>query len=260
MPELNETCAAIVRTVRATCSLAGRQLRASGGLVVVSIMALFLTMTADGDLLGMSLGTVMLPTSQKGAFDVADSSSVQADSANTSDTLEVSKFTGRVGIVDAYRLPLLKPAQLKNLDSETIWLARAIYSETKRPEEQELVAWVVRNRVETRFRGKSTYQEAVLDPYQFSAFIEGTSTRRFYSNLTPMSKYPGWQRALAIAYAVRTLPAYYRPFSIKTRHFYSEQSMVGKSAPDWANGKYHVVPNRDFALDERRFRFYEGIS
>lgn len=260
MPGLNETYAAIIRTVHATCSLAGKQLRATGGLVVVFLLTLFLTMTADGDLLGMSLGTVMLPAGHKGAIDATDSTTVLADSAVSGEASEFGKFTGRVGVVDAYRLPLLKPAQLRNLDSETIWLARVIYSETKRPEEQELVAWVVRNRVETRFRGKSTYQGAVLDPYQFSAFIDGTSTRRFYSNLTPLSKSPGWQRALAIAHTVRILPEVYRPFSIETRHFYSEQSMVGSREPTWANGKDDVTPNRDFALDERRFRFYEGIS
>src|SRR5690606_25174294 len=148
----------------------------------------------------------------------------------TMDRAALQEGSTPVALVE-HEAPPFDPA---TVSEDVLWMARAIYSETKRPEEQELVAWVVRNRVETRFRGKSTYQEAVLDPYQFSAFIEGTSTRRFYSNLTPMSKYPGWQRALAIAYAVRTLPAYYRPFSIKTRHFYSEQSMVGKSAPDWA--------------------------
>src|SRR5690554_6111993 len=136
-----------------------------------------------------------------------DSTAATVDTAAIrDDSTAIPGFRGRVGIVDVRRLPVLPPQELKKIDNETLWLARCIYSETKRPEEQELVAWVVRNRVETRFRGKSTYQEAVLDPYQFSAFIEGTSTRRFYSNLTPMSKYPGWQRALAIAYAVRTLP------------------------------------------------------
>ena len=46
------------------------------------------------------------------------------------------------------RLPLEK------IDSETLWLARAIFSETKRVDEQILVAWVIRNRVDTGFRGK----------------------------------------------------------------------------------------------------------
>ncbi|WP_240332831.1 hypothetical protein [Salinibacter ruber] len=45
-----------------------------------------------------------------------------------------------------------------NLEGPTLWLARAIYSETKLPHEQELVAWVVRNRVETAYRGRRTYR------------------------------------------------------------------------------------------------------
>ncbi len=57
-----------------------------------------------------------------------------------------------------------------DLEEPTLWLARAIYSETKLPHEQELVAWVVRNRVETAYRGRRTYRAVVLDPYQFSAF------------------------------------------------------------------------------------------
>lgn len=48
-------------------------------------------------------------------------------------------------------------------EDEILWLARTIFSETKRPHEQELVAWVVRNRVETGYRGNATYEAAVLD-------------------------------------------------------------------------------------------------
>ena len=154
----------------------------------------------------------------------------------------------------------VKPLPPEKLDSETLWLARVIYSETKRPEEMELVAWVVRNRVETGYRGKASYQSAVLDPYQFSAFNPGGRKRTHYSSLTHDSSARGFDNALHIAYSVRHADANYRPFSINTRHFYSEQSMVGVRHPAWANGGRKVTPQRPFELEERRFRFFENIS
>ena len=142
---------------------------------------------------------------------------------------------------------------------DALWLARVIYSETKRPEEQELVAWVVRNRVETGYRGKRSIKDTVLDPYQFSAFNPQSRARKRYENLTPQHASSNWQRALAIAYGVRGAPDSLRPFPRKTRHFYSERSMVGRRHPDWARGMKPVAPERTFALDERRFRFFEGV-
>ncbi len=154
------------------------------------------------------------------------------------------------------RLPAPSPAVI---DSETLWLARCIYSETKRPDEQELVAWVLRNRVETGYRGNSTYETVVLDPYQFSAFIRGTSTYTRYTALDASSDNAGFQKALAIAHFVRNAPAAMRPFEGTTRHFYSEQSMAGGRAPAWAVGKDAVAPTREFSLEARRFRFYAGL-
>ncbi|MFW5955144.1 MAG: hypothetical protein ACOCSK_00200 [Rhodothermales bacterium] len=151
------------------------------------------------------------------------------------------------------------PFPVEHIDSETLWLARAIYSETKRPEEMELVAWVVRNRVETAYRGKTTYRSAVLDPYQFSAFNPGRK-RSHYANLTPRSRAAGFDNALRIAYSVRHADPGYRPFSQSTRHFYSEQSMVGVRHPSWAQGGRKVNPQRNFTINERRFRFFEGVS
>jgi len=158
--------------------------------------------------------------------------------------------------VGGHRLPPLPP---ETIDTETLWLARAIYSETKRPEEMELIAWVVRNRVETRYRGKATYREVVLDPYQFSAFLPSNPRRFYYMRLTPHSKAPAWQQALSIAYYVRFADPQYRPFSIRTRHFYSEQSMTDQLFPIWAEGIHPVRPAR-YRIDERRFRFYEDVS
>jgi hypothetical protein len=145
------------------------------------------------------------------------------------------------------------------IDNETLWLARVIYSETKRPEEQELVAWVVRNRVETRYRGKSSYRSTVLDPFQFSAFNPGRK-RAHYSSLTATSNAPGFANAIRIAYSVRMADESYRPFSLTTRHFYSERSMVGVRHPNWAHTGRLVHPERPFELDPLRFRFFENVA
>ncbi len=155
-------------------------------------------------------------------------------------------------------VPVAPPVDLKE---PTLWLARAIYSETKLPHEQELVAWVVRNRVETRYRGKSTYREVVLDPYQFSAFNPDSPKRSFLTQLRPGMAHPRWQQALWVAYYVRHAAPVYRPFSIETRHFYSERSMEEQQAPYWAESPRLVPPNqRRYTVDERRFRFYKQTS
>jgi len=148
-----------------------------------------------------------------------------------------------------------------DLDESTLWLARAIYSETKRPHEQELVAWVVRNRVDTKYRGKTTYREVVLDPYQFSAFNPGSAKRSFFQRLGPDTPLPRWRQALWVAHYVRHAAPIYRPFSVETRHFYSERSMQGQPTPYWAEGSRFVPPNqRRYTVDERRFRFLKQVS
>jgi hypothetical protein len=157
----------------------------------------------------------------------------------------------------AVETPTLMPTPV---NESTLWLARAIYSETKLPHEQELVAWVVRNRVETGYRGQTTYKEVVLDPYQFSAFNPEDPKRSFFLSLTPEFQLPAWQQALWIAHYVRHADPAYRPFSIQTRHFYSERSMDGHRHPYWVERQQFVSPGWDYRVNERRFRFYKEIS
>jgi hypothetical protein len=149
-------------------------------------------------------------------------------------------------------------AEEQAVTEDVIWLARVIYSETKRPYEQELVAWVVRNRVETAYRGKSTYKDVVLDPWQFSAFNRNAPKRRHYVSLNENSTAKGFDTALQIAKNVVNAPEGERPFARDTRHFYSEISMVGRRAPAWANGKRPVSVDRN--IDPRRFRFFRAIA
>lgn len=163
--------------------------------------------------------------------------------------------TRSIRLSDALRQVLPGTGQRLTIDAETLWLARCIYSESDRPHEQELVAWVVRNRVATGHRGQRTYRDVVLDPKQFSAFNAGAPKRAFYSSLEAGDRAPGWRRALLIASYVRRAPWTQRPFEINVQHFYSEVSMVGRRHPTWAAGKTPVRPNRAFELDPYRFRF-----
>ena len=151
------------------------------------------------------------------------------------------------------------PFALDEVNDDVLWLARCIYSETKRAEEQELVAWVIRNRVETGYRGQHEYESVVLDPYQFSAFNPGDPKRRLYTSLAPSADSPAFVRALEVAHGVYYAPGSARPFPSKTRHFYSERSMVGESHPKWSEGKVPVRAT-GFRVDPRRFRFYSGIA
>jgi hypothetical protein len=165
-------------------------------------------------------------------------------------------------IEEAIRDPRkFQPLAPEQIDSETLWLARVIFSESKRPEEQVLVAWVVRNRVDTQYRGRRSYQGVVLDPWQFSAFRPESEKVLFYTGLNAYSQVPGWQTALQIAHTVRFADPRLRPFSSETRHFYSQRSMSGTAAPAWAHGMAPVeIGYHSIDVEAHRFRFYEDIS
>ena len=141
---------------------------------------------------------------------------------------------------------------------EVLWLARCLYSETQKPQEQRLVAWVIRNRVETEFRGK-TYREVVLNPAQFSAFNRPSPRRRYILNLDLESPSAAWKQALEIAYEVYTAEAGDRPFPITTRHFYSPISMSTGRPPHWTRN-HEPIPLERLGIDSTRFRFYDGID
>jgi len=160
---------------------------------------------------------------------------------------------------DGASLQHLRPLPPQLVDDETLWMARCIFSESKRPSEQELVAWVIRNRVETEYRGRNTYRDVVLDPMQFSAFNSNSEQKQFYESLTATSTVPGWQTALRISYEVRWADPQWRPFTSNTRHFYSEQSMTGQKHPDWALGFEPVDPERDYEIEPHRFRFFADV-
>lgn len=151
--------------------------------------------------------------------------------------------------------------QKMHISRETLWLARCLYSESRRPREQELVAWVIRNRVETGFRGRTTYQEVVLDPYQFSAFNpDRRYSRRFYTHLDPEDIHPGWRRTLAVAWHVQHAAPSENPFKENTRHFYSPVSMPGGRPASWTDERRRAYPKAPWRPEPHRFRFYSNIG
>ena len=226
------------------------------GVIAAAFLVLFAgTFAVSENLLGKTLSSALVQGSDAAHEDSMRAAVDSAAIVRSDSSKQILRLMAKIRESPRKVAPL--PPD--RIDRETLWLARCIFSETKRPEEMELVAWVVRNRVETRYRGKSTYREVVLDPYQFSAFNPGNRKRRFYTGLTPAHGSANWQKALAIAYVVRRAPAADRPFSLRTRHFYSEQSMVGRRHPEWSAGFAPVNPDRNYRIDARRFRFYEDI-
>ncbi|MEM1126669.1 MAG: hypothetical protein AAGI71_08460 [Bacteroidota bacterium] len=154
------------------------------------------------------------------------------------------------------------PARLDQLASyeldEVVWLARCMLSESDRGDEQYLVGWVVRNRVETQFRGR-TYREVILEPRQFSAFNDPTPRRDYLTRLGVQDRGPAWRTALALALKVYEAPASHRPFDLTTRHFYSPISMVGRTKPRWAEDAT-PLSSEALGVDPQRFQFFTGLD
>lgn len=140
-------------------------------------------------------------------------------------------------------------------DEEILWLARIIYSETKDPEEQVLVAWVARNRVETGFRG-NTYKEVALSNNQFSGL--NSSDRNYLKNinLELEDNVAGWRTAVEVAKLIYDAPEVWRPFPENVRHFYSPMVV---NPPAWAHGRKPVREIRNH-WGGVRFAFYQGVE
>jgi len=141
---------------------------------------------------------------------------------------------------------------------EILWLARVVYSETKNSDEQVLVAWVVRNRVETEFRGE-TYKEVAKSSGQFSGL--NISDAQYLHNISRDYDSSGesWEKALDIAEAVYFSPDFLRPFPKTVRHFYSPLSV--SISPEWSADSKPVIVIRDSSEDRNiRFAFYDGVK
>ena len=135
--------------------------------------------------------------------------------------------------------------------TEANWVTRAILSETNDPDEQRLVAWVIRNRFERGYWGAQSYKDVVLEPYQFSAFNPGRPTRAKYLNMDASNE--RWAEAWQIAHDVITAKPGERPFPISVTHFYSPVSMPGYRSPYWAS---RLPRYEEVQVDPFRFRFH----
>lgn len=202
------------------------------------------------------LFTVADPALAAAPVPAAEAASVAATASWAARAPAPVRATATIRLSDALRAIVPGAGKTMLIDPETLWLARCMYSESDLPHEQELVAWVVRNRVATAYRGQRTYRDVVLDDRQFSAFNLDGRRRDYYLALQPHTSARGWRRTLAIAAYVRRAPWTVRPFGVEVRHFYSEVSMVGRRAPTWAHGQSPVAPNRLYRVDPARFRFF----
>ena len=140
-------------------------------------------------------------------------------------------------------------------DPETLWMARAIYSETNDSSEQVLVAQVIRNRVDSSYNGKTTYKDVILDPYQFSAFNPDYRLRWKVMNMSQTdTNDDSFMRAFEIAVRTRMLDS----TNFQATHFYSPVSMEPPfRKPTFAN---HYPRVRADHIDDTRFRFYNSLD
>jgi len=150
----------------------------------------------------------------------------------------------------------LKGISLDISEQEILWLARIVYSETKRPEEQVLVAWVVRNRVESNYKGQS-YRDVALHDSQFSGL--NSFDKQYRENITRGygDKGDAWQSALSVAKAVYGADEILNPFPKTVRHFYSPVSV--SKTPSWARNKEPIQVVKDSSNKTVRFAFYDGV-
>jgi len=140
--------------------------------------------------------------------------------------------------------------------NEILWLARILYSETKISREMRLVAWVVKNRVESEYTG-STYEEVAKSKYQFSGLNSFDKQYKRNISMNYDNRDFAWKNALDIANEVYYANDSERPFPSSVKHFYSPRSMYGK--PDWALGKKPYYITRLNAGYPVRFAFYDGV-
>jgi len=148
------------------------------------------------------------------------------------------------------------PIELGNSEAEILWFARAVYSETKIADEQVLVAWVIRNRVESE-RYPDSYKEVVLDPNQFSGLSPRDENYGLNISRSYTSQGLGWETALSAAEGVYYSDGVLRPIGSNVYHFYSP--MAVRNIPEWAVGENPERTVRDMKNGYTRFAFYADI-
>lgn len=139
---------------------------------------------------------------------------------------------------------------------EILWLARALYSETKREYEQEYVAWVIRNRV-TAERYPDTYKAVVLQQNQFSGLNPKDEQYGINISRTFAHTGRGWDSAVEIATAVYYASEEENILPQTVYHFYSPRAV--KAEPKWAADKHPTKVITDPVTLAPRFAFYANV-
>lgn len=143
-------------------------------------------------------------------------------------------------------------------EQEILWFARGVYSETKNEEEMRLIAWVIRNRVETKYRG-TTYQEVLTREKQFSGLHISSSEYKNNRSLDYSdTKNKDWLMALAVAKEVYAADESLRPFPKTVRHFYSP-SLIN-TTPEWAREENPYQNIAYLETPKPNFVFYNAIQ
>ncbi len=143
------------------------------------------------------------------------------------------------------------------------WAALCLPTETKRPHEQYLVAWVIRNRLEDghrEFRHLVTYRDVVLQRFAFSAFnpytTTGTPDQETFTRVLAKVTEARFNAALGVLRGVEQEPSWKAPFSPDTLFFWSPRSMVpAGSLPRWQWGQLRIFSMP--GVSPWRFRFAE---
>jgi len=130
------------------------------------------------------------------------------------------------------------------MPTDSQWLGLLLRSESELPHEWPALAWVVRNRVESNGRYPSTYQSAILQSRQFSAFniAIGLPPTAAYEKVkaTYAGDQTGWPdndltMAESCAKALLAAFRWQAPFSQRVFTFWAPAAMKpAGSDPPWA--------------------------
>ena len=124
------------------------------------------------------------------------------------------------------------------LESDAGWVARTAIGEFNRMRQPyvEAMAWVIRNRVESK-RFPNTYKEVVLQRKQFSSW--NTNDPNYDRVVNPDTANEWFKETMRTVRKVLNAPSSSNPLPNVT-HYYSPRSMEGGRTPDWAVDKNTV--------------------
>ena len=163
-------------------------------------------------------------------------------------------FTSNIGLLSNHaEAASISVLGFSKVDDEILWFARTIYSETKKAEEQKLVAWVIRNRVDSGLYGDS-YEDVVLARGQFSGMHATDKQYPVNISMDYDDASPAWDSAVSIARSVYYADADLNPLSSDVMHFYSPISVI--NTPSWALGLEPAHTVADPVTKHIRFAFY----